>query len=57
VKDGGMAMEAFVEAVGPSTTKERKDEIERQLIAYCALDTLALVRLWSAFSGSKVAIR
>ena len=57
VKDGGMAMEAFVEAVDPSTAKERKAEIERQLIAYCALDTLALVRLWSAFSGSKVAIR
>lgn len=28
-----------------------------KLIAYCALDTLALVRLWFAFSGSKLAIR
>ena len=28
-----------------------------KLIACCALDTLALVRLWPAFSGSKLAIR
>ncbi len=57
VQDGGMAMDAFLEALDPATTKERKAEIEHQLIAYCALDTLALVRLWSAFSGSKVVIR
>ena len=57
VQDGSMAMEAFVEAMDPATTQARKAEIERQLIAYCALDTLALVRLWSAFSGSKVVIR
>lgn len=56
VQDGGMAMEAFLEALAPETMSERKAEIERQLIAYCALDTLALVRLWSAFSGSKLAI-
>ena len=41
----------------PVTTTEHKAEIERQLVAYCGLDTLALVRLWSAFSGSKVAVR
>ena len=57
VQDGGMAMDAFMEALDPATSRERKAEIERQLIAYCALDTLALVRLWSAFSGSKLAIR
>jgi hypothetical protein len=52
-----MAMEAFLEAMDPATTQDRKADIERQLIAYCALDTLALVRLWSAFSGSKVVNR
>lgn len=57
VQDGGMAMEAFLEALDPATTTERRAEIERQLIAYCALDTFALVRLWSAFSGSKLVIR
>ena len=57
VQDGSMAMEAFLEAMDPATTPDRKAEIGRHLIAYCALDTLALVRLWSAFSGSKVVIR
>ncbi|WP_374499728.1 DUF2779 domain-containing protein [Pseudoxanthomonas sp.] len=54
VQDGGMAMEAYREAL--SATPERKAEIERQLIAYCALDTLALVRLWSTFSGLKLTV-
>jgi hypothetical protein len=57
VQDGGMAMEAFSEALQPRTSEERKAEIHRQLTAYCALDTLALVRLWWAFSGSQVVIR
>lgn len=56
VQNGGMAMEAFAEAVNAGTAPERKAEIERQLQAYCALDTLALVRLWSAFSGSKLVV-
>lgn len=56
VQNGGMAMEAYIEALHPATTPERKAEIERQLVAYCALDTLALVRLWSAFSDSKLVI-
>jgi hypothetical protein len=51
VQDGGMAMEAFVEAIAPDTTLERKAEIEGQLLAYCQLDTLAMVRLWQLFSG------
>ena len=44
-------MEAFSEAIQPSTTAERKSEIERQLIAYCRLDTFAMVRIWELFSG------
>jgi hypothetical protein len=51
VQDGGMAMEAFQEAIAPSTSAERRAEIERQLLAYCALDTLAMVRLWQHFMG------
>ena len=53
VQDGGMAMEAYAEALRPETTADRKHEIHRQLTAYCALDTLALVKLWHAFSGTK----
>ena len=51
VQDGGMAMEAFTEALASSTTLERKQEIHDQLLAYCALDTFAMVRIWQFFSG------
>ncbi len=49
VQDGGGAVTAYREAIQPTTTKERKEEIEKQLLAYCQLDTLAMVRLWQAF--------
>ena len=51
MQDGTAAMEAFIEAIQPSTSAERKAELERQLLAYCRLDTLAMVRLWEFFSG------
>jgi hypothetical protein len=51
VQDGGMAMKAFVEAIAVVTTSLRKAEIEQQLLRYCGLDTLAMVRLWAFFSG------
>lgn len=53
VKDGAMAMEAYAEAIGAGTTEARKAELHRQLTAYCALDTLSLVKMWGVFSGSK----
>ncbi len=54
VQDGGMAMEAFTEAISSDTPPGRKAEIEGQLLAYCQLDTLAMVRLWQLFTGSEV---
>ena len=51
VQDGGMAMEAFLEAIHPDTYAERKNQIEQQLLAYCKLDTYAMVRLWQVFAG------
>jgi hypothetical protein len=56
VKDGGMAQEAYLEAIAPETTASRKAELERQLLDYCARDTYALVRLWSIFSGSQMRV-
>jgi len=50
VQDGGMAMEAFLEAIHPDTSAERKNQIEQQLLAYCKLDTYAMVRLWQVFA-------
>ena len=51
VQDGGMAMDAFGEAISSSTSKARKEQIERQLLDYCHLDTYAMVRLWRFFAG------
>jgi hypothetical protein len=53
VKDGGMAILAYREAINPATTAARKKEIERQLLDYCRLDTFAMVRLWQHFTGRK----
>ena len=51
VQDGNMAVSAYMEAIAPGTTPERKREIECQLFSYCRLDTFAMVRLWQFFSG------
>lgn len=51
VQDGGMAMNAFLEAISSKTSKIRKTQIEQQLLDYCGLDTYAMVRLWKFFSG------
>jgi len=51
VQDGGMAMGAFLECIRPDTSAARKAQIEQQLLAYCKLDTYAMVRLWQVFAG------
>jgi hypothetical protein len=51
VKDGGMAMAAYVEAIAPETAPKRREQIRQELIAYCGLDTLAMVRVWEFLSG------
>lgn len=51
VQNGGMAMEAYMEAIHPDTTSARKVEINEQLLAYCGLDTFAMVRLWQFLAG------
>ncbi len=51
VKNGGMAMDAYLEAIDPETLPERKQTIERELLAYCQLDTEALIDVWNIFTG------
>jgi hypothetical protein len=51
VQDGGLAMEAYLESLAPSTPVVRKHQIEQQLLAYCQLDTYAMVRIWQSFAG------
>ena len=45
VKDGGLAMQAWREAVDPATSVTRHTEIRNALEAYCARDTEAMVVL------------
>ena len=52
VQDGGMAQQAYLEAIAPTTTAQRKAELQDQLLAYCHLDTWAMVRLWAAFTAN-----
>jgi len=51
VQDGGAAMTAYVEAIAPGVTDARKQEIRKQLLDYCAVDTLGLVVIWRVFTG------
>lgn len=51
VRDGSMAATAYIEAIHPKTSLERRHQIRRQLLDYCSLDTYALVRLWQHFVG------
>jgi hypothetical protein len=51
VRDGGAAMEAYLEATSPTTDAERKSEIERLLLAFCGLDNYAMLRLWQVLAG------
>lgn len=56
VRGGEMAMDAFLEALEQQTSQARKAAIERELLAYCARDTYAMVRLRSVFSGSALRV-
>ena len=49
VSNGGAAVSAYIEAIDPSTSPERKADLHAQLLAYCKLDTYAMVRLWQNF--------
>ena len=41
----------YLEALNQDTSPERKAEIKKQLLAYCDLDTFAMVRLWQFLVG------
>lgn len=45
VTDGGAAVEAWLEILHPETSDDHRQELLRSLAEYCALDTLAMVRL------------
>lgn len=51
VRDGAQAQEAYLEAIHPQAAEQRRQALCAQLLAYCGLDTYAMVRLWQAFAG------
>ncbi len=51
VQHGDMAQQAYLELIEPGITPERREELRQGLLAYCGLDTLALVRLAWYFEG------
>ena len=52
VQNGSLAIAAYMEAIHPETTTDKKQQLEEQLNAYCKLDTWAMVRLWQFFTGA-----
>ena len=51
VQEGGAAQTAYLELIDPGTSQERKDDLRRQLLEYCGLDTLALLRVVAELTG------
>lgn len=52
VSDGGMAQEAYKEAISSQTTSERKEKVRNAMLKYCEQDTVAMVKIvkaWSAY--------
>ncbi len=45
VSDGGKAQEAYMEAIAPRTTLERRAELDAALRLYCGRDTQAMIVL------------
>jgi len=52
VGDGGAAEEAWLEILHPETPEERCQSLRTALADYCALDTLAMVRLAAFLHGT-----
>ena len=51
VQSGTAAQLAYLEVIDPKTDGTRKQELSKQMLQYCELDTLAMVRLVKFFQG------
>jgi hypothetical protein len=54
VQDGGGAQLAFLKAIALASGQDAVDEvalIRKQMLAYCCLDTFAMVQIWRVLSG------
>ncbi|MBT8054058.1 MAG: DUF2779 domain-containing protein [Xanthomonadales bacterium] len=50
IQEGTAASVAYLEAINPATSQQRKEEIRRELLEYCKYDTEAMVRLAAFFT-------
>ena len=53
VRDGTGAQQAYLEAIAPGTTQARRDDIRRELLAYCGQDTLGMVQVARFLEGRR----
>ncbi|MEW5773234.1 MAG: DUF2779 domain-containing protein [Thermodesulfobacteriota bacterium] len=51
VQDGTGAQAAYLEAIDPATSGERKNQLLRNMLEYCKMDTLAMVRVLANLSA------
>jgi len=51
VADGGQAQLAYLEAIHPETSVDRRTTLDTALRRYCGQDTIAMVRLLQALAG------
>jgi hypothetical protein len=51
IQEGMGASSAYIEAIDPQTSAERKEQICEELLKYCKHDTEAMVRLVAFFAG------
>jgi hypothetical protein len=56
IKEGMGAAEAYLEAIDPATSPERRAQIDQQLRVYCRQDTEAMVRLVHFLGGAKLPV-
>ncbi|HEU5311296.1 MAG TPA: DUF2779 domain-containing protein, partial [Candidatus Eisenbacteria bacterium] len=51
IREGSQAALAFIELTDPQTDTEERAVLDDALIAYCARDTMALLRMYQVLRG------
>ncbi len=52
INEGTAASDGYLEAINPQTNRDRKRELEQQLLRYCRFDTEAMVEIVRVLGGS-----
>ena len=51
VQEGGAAQGAYLSIIDPATPEEHRKKLTKDLLDYCSMDTLGLVRAVQFFAG------